>query len=963
MDKKYIAVPGRLESVATDGQIVGASQVYDDDRQKSQAVVNDEFESEQAYLDNKISALQKQDVVPVDTLPAVADADPKKIYRVVGTDSYTDHMLNAAGDDFKILATYSFPGIDEEPTAGSDNLAKSGGVRKVLNNLLKKQGVNVIRGKNIRDTGEFANSSTNGAQIVTCSVISGQMYAITGYTPAASDRLSYAFYDSEDSFISGGRFNSGTNFEYADIEIPEGVSTIAVFGIAAVTYKAAAVYAFTTFADEVPTKDNINNVVSSDGIFKAILQKIDGKYATAIFSNRKINLDGTLSLSSLDQSYVAKYNILPNHQYMIHGVAPMSAEALFYAFYDSEDNFISGDNPNSGGSYLMYPDVILDTIPSSAVYIMIFGRNISEENYDGNAILYSIGCEPELQFTEELKKGSAAAIKSGALFNILAKEITPNEVLTKKVINSDGTLGSTSTTGSATKVYNNINKDSLLFISGHIPSSDDKLLCAFYDIYDRFISGLSISSNISPTQIVEDVQIKAPNDTNTIRVFGIANNIYKEAALKVIGESATYHTDNITPYSEDLQKAISTDGTLIDASTSGAVVHKYIVDKTKRYRVCGFSPSSNLFIAFYDSKDNFVGAEHPAKSTAVLEYPLRISEEVEYIRVFGNNTQLPILKIDSNIPEDTLLTPMIFNPQIRRKSAGESIKVLCFGSSWFMDTWWYLNHILGEAWNNVEIHSYYLGSAEFDEWIGMYNNTFLPTESSRNARRCVSINNSDWVMNIKGSDDYTAQSFRDDFYNDLVSGDWDVIAFQQGARQAPLWVNWVNYKELVSLIKRNCRFDTVIAFNQTWAPGVNSVDLSPDPKSVVGQKNWQIKNWYNTKKFMALSGIYNISPCGDTMWSMRRDETLNLSNDMADDNLHPNNGLPIYGLAGTFYETFFAPMTGVPFDNIDWLPTTSTQKAVVSHSTWQSISIEQRERIRKIIKLSLSNRFGFNEFS
>ena len=873
-------------------------------------------------------------------------------FRYMGTSIATADFTNVA----------NWQGVDDEPTAGSDNLVKSSGVIKVLNNLLKKQGVNIIRGKNIRDTGEFANSSTSGAQIVTCSVISGQMYAITGYTPAASDILSYAFYDSEDSFISGGRFNSGTNFEYANIEIPEGVSTIAVFGIAAKTYKAAAVYAFTTFADEVPTKGNINNVVSSDGIFKAILQKIDGKYAAAIFSNRKINLDGTLSSASLDQSYVAKYNILPNNQYMIHGVAPTSAEALFYAFYDSEDNFISGDNPNSGGSYLVYTDVILDT-PSSAAYIMIFGRNVLGENYDGNTILYSIGCKPELQFTEELRKGSAAAIKSGALFNILAKEITPNEVLTKKTINSDGTLGSTSTTGSATKVYNNINKDSLLFISGHIPSSDASLLCAFYDIYDRFISGLSISSNISPTQIVEDVQIKAPNDTYTIRVFGIANNNYKEAALKVIGESATYHTDNITPYSEDLQKAISTDGTLIDASTSGAVVHKYVVDKTKRYRVCGFSPSNNLFIAFYDSEDNFVGAEHPANSTAVLEYPLRISEEVEYIRVFGNNTQLPVLKIDSNVPEDTLLTPMIFNPQIRRKSAGESIKVLCFGSSWFMDTWWYLNHILGEAWNNVEIHSYYLGSAEFDEWVGMYNNTFLPTESSRNARRCVSINNSDWVMNIKGSDDYTAQSFRDDFYNDLVSGDWDIIAFQQGARQAPLWVNWENYKELVSLIKRNCRFDTVIAFNQTWTPGVNSVDLSPDPKSVVGQKNWQIKNWYNTKKFMALSGIYNISPCGDTMWSMRRDETLNLSNDMAGDNLHPDNGLPIYGLAGTFYETFFAPMTGVPFDNIDWLPTTSTQKAVVSHSTWQSISTEQRERIRKIIKLSLSNRFGFNEFS
>lgn len=145
MDKKYIAVPGRLESVATDGQIAGTNQVYDDARQKSQAAINDEFESGQSYLDNKISALQKQDVVPVDTLPAVADADPKKIYRVVGTDSYTDHMLNAAGDDFKILATYSFPGIDDEPTAGSRNFVTSGEVKKVKD--ISEQANGILLGK------------------------------------------------------------------------------------------------------------------------------------------------------------------------------------------------------------------------------------------------------------------------------------------------------------------------------------------------------------------------------------------------------------------------------------------------------------------------------------------------------------------------------------------------------------------------------------------------------------------------------------------------------------------------------------------------------------------------------------------------------------------------------------------------------------------------------------------------
>lgn len=196
MDKKYIAVPGRLESVASDGQIAGASQVYDDDMQKSQAEVNastaylgeDDGEGIKQLKDaegnnvnpatstnavkdaqgnllsntltevnNKVDALQKQDVVVVDTLPAVADADPKKIYRVVGTDSYTDHMLNAAGDDFKILATFSFPGIDNEPTAGSENLVKSEGVDKAIDGVVGTSD-NYIAG-NINSNGTIGNST------------------------------------------------------------------------------------------------------------------------------------------------------------------------------------------------------------------------------------------------------------------------------------------------------------------------------------------------------------------------------------------------------------------------------------------------------------------------------------------------------------------------------------------------------------------------------------------------------------------------------------------------------------------------------------------------------------------------------------------------------------------------------------------------------------------------------------
>lgn len=86
----------------------------------------------ESALENEIDNVNRQDVVPVDTLPSVATADPRKIYRVVGSTSYTDYMVNAAGDGWKKLAEYTFPGVDNVPTAGSNDLAKSGGIAEEL---------------------------------------------------------------------------------------------------------------------------------------------------------------------------------------------------------------------------------------------------------------------------------------------------------------------------------------------------------------------------------------------------------------------------------------------------------------------------------------------------------------------------------------------------------------------------------------------------------------------------------------------------------------------------------------------------------------------------------------------------------------------------------------------------------------------------------------------------------------
>lgn len=90
------------------------------------------------------AGLSKTNVEIVAALPEVGVANT--IYRVTGSDGYADYMFDA--DDLStavLLATYG-NGIDEEPVAGSENLVKSGGVKKKLSELGSE--VKVLTGNN-----------------------------------------------------------------------------------------------------------------------------------------------------------------------------------------------------------------------------------------------------------------------------------------------------------------------------------------------------------------------------------------------------------------------------------------------------------------------------------------------------------------------------------------------------------------------------------------------------------------------------------------------------------------------------------------------------------------------------------------------------------------------------------------------------------------------------------------------
>lgn len=325
-----------------------------------------------------------------------------------------------------------------------------------------------------------------------------------------------------------------------------------------------------------------------------------------------------------------------------------------------------------------------------------------------------------------------------------------------------------------------------------------------------------------------------------------------------------------------------------------------------------------------------------------------------------------IIANESEINSLWQFAPQIRNNQPIRKTTDEQIKILCFGSSWFLNTWWYLNKITKSVGVNALIHAYFMSGSALDEWISLYNNENISSviSSSRRAIRNISENGNDWtqyILNDTGATEgYTAQNYRDDWYDDLVNGDWDLILFQQGARQGRDWNAWVNYPDIVSIVKRHCSTDTVIGFNCTWSPAKQHSYLNTytGKTGIEGQTIWQNQNNTNSQRFMKGSGIDYISPAGTLTWLMRDDTTMNTdSYDLSKDGLHLDYGFPMYGIALLLYEATIAPFYGIPFENCIWVPSSSDQTSI-NYNRMLEVTDDIKNRLFKYIRLSLSNRFA-----
>lgn len=128
-----INIGGRLHSVATGNVVAGANEVLDDEKGKKQSEINAEIDATLAEHKSLINAVTRQNYVTVDSyseLPNPGEADT--IYRVArydGTQVVDNKYCEYAWlNNAYTLLTIKEYGIDDEPTEGSENVVKSGGI-------------------------------------------------------------------------------------------------------------------------------------------------------------------------------------------------------------------------------------------------------------------------------------------------------------------------------------------------------------------------------------------------------------------------------------------------------------------------------------------------------------------------------------------------------------------------------------------------------------------------------------------------------------------------------------------------------------------------------------------------------------------------------------------------------------------------------------------------------------------
>ena len=307
--------------------------------------------------------LQQSQPIPVTSLPATGEAG--KIYRLAGTTSYADYMYAEGALNTPIKMAEYDNAIDDEPTAASDNLVRSGGV---FNSDLKAEGF--AETSYSWSTGEHSSKNNQ----VTVNIQSGCEFLINLVNIGACGVFAYrsdGTYTELGECVGFAKFTAP--YDIANIGIYHGnVSSTPITVGYKVVYNKSALYIDDKIKDiDDKIKDMTRDmpIPNDDGFVKG------GGISSMLFNNYIIGKGTTLVETPL-------VGIIPNHIYRVW-LKQLTWNAPSPG-YDGATAFGIQYYPSGSSSPTIIKSIFVENIATNAIEYLDF---VCPSSYDKFSVI------------------------------------------------------------------------------------------------------------------------------------------------------------------------------------------------------------------------------------------------------------------------------------------------------------------------------------------------------------------------------------------------------------------------------------------------------------------------------------------------------------------------------------------------------------------------------------------------
>lgn len=556
------------------------------------------------------------------TVKFVQSSDNKYVQYRLMSDTFSTTVAN-------------WQGVDDEPTAGSENLVESGGVRKVINDIYSNIGTSpfTINGF-IKNSNGIANDSGSVYKRTDYIKVSGTDIVIKGIL-VGDEPTAIAFYDSEKNFISAG-YNNVNEVTISYANIPSGA---VYFRCCTVASRVDSAYILQGNINDIYDKIDYNlelaketsSVLSGTLNYNAPLDKVGFRNASdVIVSNENYRNTGFVN--------ILRYKKL-SYKLAIGSPQPM------ISFYDKNKTLLNISIVGTGSAVESYVDLTQQEYSSVAYFIASVDiRTISSGYY---AMLSSANSKDLSALENDIQANASAIAKNNDLdkdvVKILSDCLSYNAELDKVgFLTKDGVFVSNE----------NYRCTGLLHVLGYeniaykLAIGSPQPIISFYDGDKNIIPSLSVIGtgsavesyiDITQPQYANVVYFAASTDVRTIS-SGYYATLSSESSktLSALESDIQANADAIQDNEIDIKRVkigetspFSIPG-FIDLSGSITSNESYL--HTDYLRLSRQDPlyvggiyvgASSLGIAFYDADKTFISGYNSIReiTIAVADFP------------------------------------------------------------------------------------------------------------------------------------------------------------------------------------------------------------------------------------------------------------------------------------------------------------------------------------------------------